>query len=127
MENTPNAGKAAYLLPHKSHATSQGFIFVKSEYKLIKTNIADILYAEGMKDYIKFHLQDGSFYTTLQSLNYYEQRLQHSGFFRVHRSFLVNIFHISCISKNEVQIGKLFIPVGTAYRKQFLDALEGYQ
>ncbi len=98
------------------------FLLVKSEYRLIQVRISDILYIEGLKDYIKIYVSGHSkAILTLMSMKAIEQALPPSGFMRVHRSYIVNTSKISIIERNHIIIGENVIPVSESYRQAFSD------
>jgi two-component system LytT family response regulator len=94
------------------------FIFVKTEYKLLKININEILYIEGLQNYI-------SIYTTtekilsLQNIKKIEEQLPKSQFIRVHKSYLVAINKIKSIERSRIYIENNSIPLGDFYRETF--------
>lgn len=94
------------------------FLFVKSDYKLIKITIRDILYVEGLKDYVKIFINDKPI-VTLMSMKTMEEKLPPSDFIRVHRSFIVNLRKINFIQRSMIRIGNIEIPVGEIYRDAF--------
>lgn len=95
-------------------------IFVKSEYKLLKVELADILYIEGLKDYVKIYLKDQSKpILSLMSLKNLEEKLSPEQFMRVHRSFIVNLHQISKIERNRIVFGSVYIPIADNYKEQF--------
>lgn len=99
------------------------FIFVKSEYKLVKILFDEILYAESMDDYIRIHLKDSRPVITLMSMKSIETRLPQQQFRRIHRKFLVSINKIKTIqSKKIVLDSDIEIPIGDTYQSsiQFL-------
>jgi DNA-binding LytR/AlgR family response regulator len=99
------------------------YVFIKSEYKLIKINLSDILYLSGLRDYTQVFLKGKvSPLTTLQNLKDFESKLPDNNFIRVHRSYIVSIGQVDSISRSEITIGTHVIPIGNAYR-QMLDAL----
>jgi len=101
------------------------FIFVKSEYKLIKIQLADILYLSGLRDYTQIFLRGKvSPLTTLQNLKDFESRLPVNNFVRVHRSYIVALAQVETISRNEITIGNTTLPIGHAYRPM-LDEMIG--
>jgi len=101
------------------------FIFVKSEYKLIKIQLADILYLSGLRDYTQIFMKGKvSPLTTLQNLKDFESRLPANDFIRVHRSYIVAISQVETISRNEITIGNNTLPIGHAYRPM-LDEMIG--
>lgn len=94
------------------------FIMVKTGYNTININLNDILYVEGLKDYIKIHLT-GKTILTLNSLKKLQEILPESRFVRVHRSFIVSLPKIDSIQRNRIVIGKNFVPVGENYKNAF--------
>jgi DNA-binding LytR/AlgR family response regulator len=98
------------------------YLFVKSDYKLIKIDTKDILYIEGLKDYIKIYLGDKPVITLL-SMKAIEEKLPSVDFFRIHRSFIVNLHKIKFIQRNTVIIGDKVIPIGENYKDPFLKVI----
>ena len=101
------------------------FIFVKVDAQIIRVEIADILYIEGYKDYVKIHLStSASPLLSLMSLKKLEEKLTVSGFLRIHRSYIISFARVDALLKNSVRIGKKSIPIGSTYKKvydQFVD------
>src|SRR5205809_1149014 len=98
----------------------QEFVFIKSEYKIVKINFDDILFCKGMKDYIQIYIRGKSKpIVTLQSLNIFATKLPQQTFIRIHRSFIVSLNHIDTISRNEIAIGKEIIPIGSIFKNDF--------
>ena len=98
------------------------FIMVKTGYNTINVNLNDILYIEGLKDYIKIHTP-GKTILTLNSLKRLQEILPENRFVRVHRSFIVALQKIDSIQRNRIVIGKTFIPVGENYKTAFKDTI----
>ncbi|MBC7650530.1 MAG: LytTR family transcriptional regulator [Deinococcales bacterium] len=99
------------------------YLFIKSDYKLIKINLIDILYLSGLKDYTQIYLRGkASPLTTLQNLKEFESKLPKDDFVRVHRSYIVSMSQIDFISRNEIIIGTNHIPIGNSFRPA-LDAV----
>jgi len=107
-------------LPEKE--TQSDFIMVKTGYNTININLNDILYVEGLKDYIKIHLT-GKTILTLNSLKKLQEMLPESRFIRVHRSFIVSLPKIDSIQRSRIVIGKTFVPVGENYKNAFKDVI----
>jgi two-component system LytT family response regulator len=99
------------------------YIFVKTEYKLVKVTISDILYIEGMQNYVTIHTQDDKI-MCLQSLKRTEEQLPASQFLRVHKSYIVAIGKINSIERNRITIGQVIIPLGDVYRDTFFKHIE---
>jgi len=103
------------------------FIYVKSEYKLLQVKFDDILYVEGLKDYIKIYLaNDRKPIMSLMNMKKLEDYLPHSQFMRVHRSFIVNLSKVDMIDRGRVVMGDVVIPVSESYREQFLNHIDGH-
>jgi DNA-binding LytR/AlgR family response regulator len=107
----------------KTENNKRVFLFIKSEYKLIKINLADVLFLSGLRDYTQIYLKGkASPLTTLQNLKEFETKLPEDDFVRVHRSYIIAIGQVDSISRNEISIGHYTIPIGNAY-KQGLDTM----
>ena len=100
-------------------------IFVKSEYKLIQVELKDILYIEGLKDYVKIYEEGASKpILSLMSMKSLEDMLPPSRFIRVHRSFIVQKDKIRVIDHGRIVFGKTYVPIGDSYKQQFQDFLD---
>lgn len=100
-------------------------IFVKSEYKLIQIDLKDILYIEGLKDYVKIYEEGASKpILSLMSMKSLEDMLPPSRFIRVHRSFIVQKDKIRVVDHNRIVFGKTYVPIGDSYKQQFQDFLD---
>jgi DNA-binding LytR/AlgR family response regulator len=101
------------------------FIFIKSEYKMIKVMLDDILFCEGMKDYTQvFVAGRNQPVITLQNLKSFSEKLPANEFIRVHRSFIISFCRIDSISRNEIAIGPKLIPIGSSYRDHFFALID---
>jgi len=98
------------------------FLFVKSEYKQLRIKLADVLYFEGLKDYIKIWVKDNpKAILTLMSLKSLEQELPATQFMRVHRSFIVSLKNIEEVERSQIIINKQRITVSEQYKSKFLE------
>lgn len=102
---------------------SNNFMFVRAEYENVKINYADILFVEGLKDYVKIYTTDGKYVLTLMSLIKLENSLAHKGFCRIHRSYIVNLAHIKSIQKNKVLIVDKRLPISESYKTAFFSKI----
>ncbi len=102
------------------------YIFVKDGTKLVKIRWDDILYVEGLKDYVTIHTRQQKV-ISLQRMKTMEEELPNDKFIRIHNSFIVAIDAIDSVHKDKVQIGQAFIPIGDTYKKAFRDLIEGKQ
>ena len=105
---------------------TQPFVFVKDGTKLVKIRWEDILYVEGLKDYVTIHTRQQKV-VTLQRLKALEEQLPADKFIRVHHSFIVAVEAIDSIHKGEVQIGSALIPISDSYKKSFKDFTDRHQ
>ena len=103
--------------------TPPAFIFVKDGTKLVKVKLDEILYIEGLKDYVTIHTIHQKI-VTLQRLKSLEEQLPADKFIRVHNSYIVSLDAINVIQKNEIQIKGVTLPIGDTYRKAFKDFIE---
>ncbi len=95
-------------------------IFVKSEYRLVKIKFSEILYIEGLKDYVKiFTTTADKPILSLLSIKSLEERLPADKFIRVHRSFIVGLEHVKTIEHSRILFGKERIPIGNSYKEKF--------
>ncbi len=101
---------------------SAEFIFVKTEYRIEKVVLKDILYIRGMKDYLQIHTVDKNI-MTLQTFRNLLDVLPETDFQRVHNSFIVSISKIEHIERNRLRIGKDLIPVSDSYKDRFFGIL----
>jgi DNA-binding LytR/AlgR family response regulator len=101
----------------------QDFMFVRAEYENVKLNFADILFIEGLKDYVKIYTTDNKFTLTLISLIKLENLLSSKGFSRIHRSYIINIKHVKSIQKNKVLISDKRIPISESYKSSFFEKI----
>ncbi len=100
-----------------ANETIAEYIFVNVEYSLVKVIIADIIWIEGLKDYIKIHLHSTSKpIVTRMNMKAVEDELPSSKFIRIHKSYIVSVAYVTAIRKSSVFIGELELPVGENYR-----------
>lgn len=105
--------------------TNNDFLFIKSEYKLIRINFKEIRYIQGMSEYVKIHLLNAKPIMSLLSLKSLETQLPESMFMRVHKSFIVNLAQISMIERNEIIYDDgMVIPVSQQYKAKFQEFVD---
>ena len=109
--------KANRLNSNTPSATPPGYFFVNSDYSLVKITMSDIIYIEGLKDYIKIHLKSAQHpVVTRMPLKTIEEQLPASQFIRIHKSYIVSVTYISAIRKSTVFIDSLELPLSDTYR-----------
>ncbi len=98
-------------------------IFLKSGYRNIKINMDDILYMESVKDYVKVYTLSGPV-TTKYKISDMEAELSAKNFLRIHRSFIINLKHITAFTASDIEIGKTQLPIGESYKEHVTRALK---
>ena len=112
VEKTAQPGSVESTIGYSS------YIFVKTEYKLVKIDLKDILYIEGLKDYVKIFLTTSDKpVLTLVTMKAMEEKLSPREFVRVHRSYIIPVSKIRIIERGTVQVGDHGIPVSEHYRE----------
>ena len=100
--------------------TTKDFLFIKSEYKIIRINFSEITYIQGMSEDVKIHLSSRKPIMSLISLKSLEAQLPASMFMRVHKSYIVNLQKVNMIERNEIVYDDgTIIPVSQQYKVQF--------
>lgn len=102
--------------------SDKNFIFVKTEYRLEKIFLNDILYIEGMRDYRRIHTTDKRI-MTLQTFKDFEQQIPPNIICRVHKSYMVSLDKIVSIERDRIKIKDVLIPISETYKKQFLELI----
>lgn len=100
----------------------ENFIYFKVDKKMVKTKIADILYIESIKDYVKVRTTEKEIITQ-QKISYLDESLPRAQFLRVHRSFIVNTDRIDAYTATDVEISKFKVPIGRNYKNDVMKAL----
>jgi two-component system, LytTR family, response regulator len=101
---------------------SNDYVFVKTEYRIEKIEIKDILFIKGMKDYLQIHTTERKI-MTLQTFKNFLEILPQIDFQRVHNSYIVSISKIENIERNRIRIGKELIPISNSYKDKFYGIL----
>ena len=101
------------------------FLFLKSDYKIRRINFNEILYIEGLKDYVKvFTAGAPKPILSLTTMKLLESKLPAAKFMRVHRSFIVNLARIETIERSRIVFGKTYIQVSEQYKDKFQEFLD---
>jgi len=103
-------------------AAQDSFIYFKVDKKMVKTKIADILYIESIKDYVKVRTAEKEIITQ-QKISYLDESLPRAQFLRVHRSFIVNLDQIDAYTATDVEINKFKVPIGRNYKNDVMKVL----
>lgn len=111
-----------YFVKTKNGDKEKDYIFVKTEYKMQRVNFKDILFIEGLKEYIIIHTRTGKI-ITLQTFKNLEQILPSSNFIRIHKSFLIALDKIDTLDKNSIKIAGKEIPIGEKFKSTFFKTI----
>jgi DNA-binding LytR/AlgR family response regulator len=103
----------------KKDVFNRDYLFLKKNSILNKVHIKDLQWIEAMGDYVTINTQDAR-YTLHMTLKALEKKLPAGNFLRIHRSYIIQLDHITSIDDNMVCIGKKLIPVGALYREDFM-------
>jgi two-component system LytT family response regulator len=98
------------------------FIFIKTEYRLEKVFLSEILFIEGMRDYRRVHTVHKPI-MTLQLFGEFEEEIPPAIICRVHKSYMVSIDKIDSIERNTIRIGERMIPISDTYRRRFFELI----
>lgn len=111
--------------PSDEVLSNNEFLFLKSDYKIKRINFQNIIYIEGLKEYVKVYTTDSEKpVLSLSSLKILEIKLPSDKFMRVHRSFIVNLEKIDTIDRSRIVFGKKYIPIGDNYKDKFQEFLD---
>ncbi len=114
-----------FAITQRQQATATDrFMFVKSDYKLVRVSLDDILYIEGLKDYVRFYLEDGTKIMSLMNMKKLEDNLPRPEFLRTHRSYIVHMSKAQQIDRFRIVFGEEHIPISDSYKEdlqQFFD------
>ena len=119
--------KSKQILNKPAEAPKLEFIFIHADYSLMKIMLEDILYIEGLKDYIKIHLRTQKFPVVCRmTMKSIEEKLPSTEFIRVHKSFIVSLSKMESIRSQKIKIGENHIPISESYSEHFYQII-GYQ
>ena len=112
------------ILQKREAYNDDRIMFIKSEYKLLRVCFDDILYVEGLKDYVRICLKNGEKIMSLMSMKKLEDYLPRPEFLRTHRSYIVHMPEVRSIDRFRIVFGDIFIPISDNYKEevqQYLD------
>lgn len=113
--------KEYYNFLHRKQSSIEQHLFIRSDYSLLKVQLTDIAYIEGLADYLKIHLTNGKVIITRMTMKGILAKLAPKEFIRVHRSFIVPLNSIESVRNKNIYLkGNKEIPVGASYEEYFL-------
>jgi len=101
---------------------SERFLYLRADRKMVKVMVNEILYIEGLKDYLKV-ITTSQTIITKQTISAMEEMLPEEEFMRIHRSFIISIKKIDSFNQHSIFIKKMELPIGPMYRKLFLQKI----
>jgi two-component system, LytTR family, response regulator LytT len=111
--------------PSEEVLSNNEFLFLKADYKIKRINFQNIIYIEGLKEYVKVYtIHSDKPILSLSSLKILETKLPADKFMRVHRSFIVNLEKIETIDRSRIVFGDKYIPIGDQYKDKFQEFLD---
>jgi DNA-binding LytR/AlgR family response regulator len=98
-------------------ARKQDHIFIKTEYRIQRVDLAAIHYIEALRDYVAVHTGTGKI-LSLESMKHMEEMLPEDLFIRIHKSYIINCSRIDFLERGRVVIGKEYLPIGDTYKEK---------
>jgi DNA-binding LytR/AlgR family response regulator len=123
FEQAANKANEYYQYMHKQQAASS-HLFIRADYSLIKITISDILYIEGLDDYLKIHIQNQKPVVARMTMKAMTEKLPASDFIRVHRSFIVPLNRVEQIRNKMITVAGHEVPIGGSYEEQVFTLLK---
>jgi DNA-binding LytR/AlgR family response regulator len=114
-----NKANEYFNYTNKRNHSEDNHIFIRADYSLVKIPIADILYIEGLADYVKIFIKDRQTVVARMTMNDMVDKLPEKDFIRVHRSYIVSFKRIESVRSNSITIPEKDIPIGKTYIKDF--------
>lgn len=104
-------------------ANPEAFLYFRIDRKMVKVVLGDILYVEGLKDYVKIHTVQGPTLVVKQTINGLEEKLSESNFLRIHRSFIVALDKVRTYSARHIEVASAELPIGRLFRPRVAQVL----
>jgi len=117
QEESPNTVPAA-----PSTFPETAYIYVKENKKVIKLHLNEILYVEGLSEYVQIHTSKKRI-VTKTSMTKMQEKLPDTGFMRIHKSFIVSMDKIEAFTTNSIEVPGKELPIGRSYKNSVLEAL----
>jgi DNA-binding LytR/AlgR family response regulator len=114
-----NKAREYFNYIQKKDHVAEKYIFVRADFSLVKIPLADIIYIEGLADYLKIHVKDRKTFVARMPMKDMLEKLPSTDFIRVHRSFILPFSKIDSVRGNTIFIGGLQIPIGKTYVAEF--------
>jgi DNA-binding LytR/AlgR family response regulator len=109
-----------YNFKNQQQSEEQKYIFIRADYSLVKIAVADIVYIEGLDDYLKIHLENKTPVVARMTMKAMAEKLPAKDFTRVHRSYIIPLSRIESVRNKIIFIGEEEIPLGSSYEENFV-------
>jgi DNA-binding LytR/AlgR family response regulator len=110
-----------YKFFHHQESALQQYLFIRADYSLVKVMLEEILYVEGLDDYLKIHIAGRKPLVARMTMKNILEKLPDKRFCRVHRSYIIPLDRIEKVRNKTIQIGDTSIPIGNSYEKSFFE------
>lgn len=120
--NEPTHSLPQMLMPPDNVTAGEQFIYLKSDKKMVKVFLNDILYIESLKDYVKVKTSAKEI-VTYQRISYLEEKLPDRQFLRIHRAYIIATDKIKSFNSSVIEVGDLELPIGRQYKAEVMKAL----
>jgi DNA-binding LytR/AlgR family response regulator len=114
-----NKAKEYQLFLQKNKAQTPQYLFIKADYSVYKIAFADILFIEGLDDYLKIHIENNKPVVARMTMKAMVEKLPSDGFIRVHRSFIIPFHRIENVRNKFITLADEEIPIGASYETEF--------
>ena len=121
-----NAETPQHSQPAQYDTTTNNFVFVRADRKMMKIDFDQLLYVESLSDYIKIHTQSETI-VTRETISNFESKLSPTEFLRIHRSFIVAASAIKAYTAEHIEIHEQTLPISRSYRDAVLNFLTKYE
>lgn len=124
LKAAQKASRQFEMLHPAKLSSDQDHLFVKSEYRVVRVNLAEILYIEGMREYVRIHLINDKPIMSLLSMKSLEAQLPAEKFMRIHKSYIVNLAQIKVVERSRIVFGEVYLPIGEQFKQNFQNYLD---
>ncbi len=118
LKGIEKTDKRLSIVSSSENNNADEFIFIKTDSKMVKVNLSDILFVEGLKDYISLHTTT-EVLISLMTLKSLEAMLPARNFLRVHKSYIISLNKIDSVERNRIFIKEAVVPIGDTYKESF--------
>lgn len=125
FEQAVNKAQEYYTFLHQKESNDPQDLFIRAEYSLVKVPVSDILYIEGLGDYLKIFVHGSKQVITRMTMKAITEKLPAREFVRVHRSFIVPFSRIRQVRNKVIFIDAKEIPIGSSYEEEFFKRFSG--